>query len=196
VKSNGSFLAIAFLALLLVPWGQALAAPLPPMMVVNHDTRQCSSMFAGDECMDCFPPEGWESLGFDGECPADYEVIDKVDYTCQAFKIQRCCSEGHSGAPGDCEDLAVNDKAKQCAFVEDIHGCTLPKGWSSRPDQAEPRSWVCPANHEWVQDLKCVTETSLPADAPDTKGTSVPCLGAILIGPAVMFLWLLTNRGH
>jgi hypothetical protein len=131
---------LAFVVLVLVPWSTVVAAPMPPLTVVNHDTKECAQIFGGDECMDCFPPEGWEILGVSSEfeCPEGYTVIDKLDYTCQGFKSQFCCSEGHSGAHGGCQDMVVDDKAKQCAFVEDITNCALPKGWNKRPDELKP----------------------------------------------------------
>jgi hypothetical protein len=193
MRSKALLLLIPLLVLLLVPWADALAAPVPPVIVVNDDTQQCATMFAGDECTDCFPPEGWVSLGPEGQCPAGYTMIDNVDYTCQHFKAQFCCSEGHSGAPGDCTDLVVDDKGKQCAFVADIQGCGLPKGWATKPARVEARDWVCPAEYEWIDELACVEGASTP---PTSGGNALPCLGAIVIGPSVLVLWLLVRKGH
>jgi hypothetical protein len=192
MRSKALLLAVPLLVLLLAPRADGLAAPLPPVIVVNHDTQQCARMFAGDECMDCVPVEGWESLGPEGQCPAGYTMIDDVDYTCQHFKVQFCCSEGHSGASGDCADLVVNNKGKQCAFVADIQGCTLPKGWSGRPPTVEANDWVCPAEYEWIDELACAIDTSTPATA---AGHALPCLGTIAIGPAVLALWVFARRG-
>jgi hypothetical protein len=193
MRSKALLLALPFLALLLVPRADGLAAPVPPVIVVNDDTQQCAMMFAGDECTDCFPAEGWESLGPEGQCPAGYTMIDNVDYTCQHFKVQFCCSEGHSGASGDCQDLVVNDESKQCAFIADIQACTLPAGWSAKPARVEAPDWVCPAEYQWIDELACATGTSTPATG---SGRALPCLGAIAIGPVVLALWLLARKAH
>jgi hypothetical protein len=183
---------LAFLVLLSAVAPGTLAAPLPPLRVVNHQTKECNEIpFGGDECMDCFPPAGWEVLGvaYDVPCPADYAVVEGVNYNCQPFKNQFCCSEGHSGAPGDCQDLVVNDRVKQCAFVEDISGCELPQRWSKRPDTVELRNWVCPAGYEWLDTLECGAESSSPP-------ASLPCLGAMALGPVLLGLWLMgRSRG-
>jgi hypothetical protein len=193
MKRKTLLVALMLLALLFASWRDLLAAPLPPLLVVNHKTKQCSQIFGGDECMDCFPPEGWEILGFDSqaECPSGYTFIEDVEYTCQGFKNQFCCSEGHSGAAGDCEDLVVNEKARQCAFVEEIQGCQLPEGWTQRPESTDRYHWTCPDDYEWGEDLSCVAGTS-SGEEPTSGGLS--CLGAALVGPAVLILWLLTKR--
>ncbi len=180
----------AFLVLLIPLAPATLAAPLPPLRVVNHPAQECSEIpFGGDECMDCFPPEGWEVLGVasDVPCPAGYAVVEGVDYDCQPFKNQFCCSEGHSGASGDCQDLVVNDRAKQCAFVDDIADCELPRRWSKRPDTVVLRDWVCPANYEWLETLKCGSESSSPPAA-------LPCLGIVAVVPAMLGLWLVGKK--
>ena len=180
-------LLLVVLVTLWQPGLTVLAAPVPPVLVANHDTKECGQMFAGDECMDCFPLEGWEVLGnaYDVACPAGYTEVEEIPYRCESFKVPFCCSEGHSGAPGDCDDLVVNDREKTCAFVGKIEGCTLPNRWESRPAGLEARSWVCPANYEWVGDLDCLTEAE-----QTERGVSLPCLGTLLSGPALVFLWL------
>lgn len=143
--------------LLLVPWSGLVAAPLPPRLVVNHETRQCGEFFVGDECMDCFPPAGWEVLGVTSavSCPEGYTDVGRIDSHRQPLKASFCCSEGHSGAPGDCEDLVINRRAKQCVFVEDIETCRLPTGWTRRPENVQTTNWVCPASYEWIEALAC-----------------------------------------
>lgn len=180
-------LLLVTLGTLWLPGETLLAAPVPPVRVANHETKECGQMFAGDECMDCFPLEGWEVLGdaFDVACPASYTEVQDIPYRCEPFKVQFCCSEGHSGAPGACDDLVVNEREKKCAFVGEIEGCTLPSRWESRSPGIEPGSWVCPANYEWVEDLACLTE----AEQAET-GPSLPCLGTLLSGPALILLWL------
>jgi hypothetical protein len=184
LRITSILLMIAFFALLPATPREVLAAPLPPLRVVNHETRECGQIpFGGDECMDCFPPAGWEVLGIadDVPCPPAYALIGDVSYNCQPFKNQFCCSEGHSGAPGDCQDLVVNDRARQCAFVDNIADCELPRNWSKRSDSVEPRSWVCPAGYEWLESLECGAGSSSPP--------ALPCLGAITIGPFLLSLW-------
>jgi hypothetical protein len=197
-----------FLALWLSGSRAVLAAPAPPVLVVNDEARQCARMFTGDECTDCFPVEGWKVLGVlgDAQCPAGYTMVDTVDYTCQPFKNQFCCSEGHSGAPGDCADLVVRKAGKQCAFVPDVNGCTLPQGWTAMPAGVEARSWVCPAGYEWVEDVSCASSTGATAEAtagtdPGTtaqggRSVGLPCLGSVMIGPAMLGLVILVRRYH
>jgi len=185
---------VAGLALLLlvlsVPWTPLVAAPLPPMRAVNHETKECGQLpFGGDECMDCFPPEGWEVLGAAdaAPCPEGYTDVGDLDYTCQGFRIDRCCTQGHSGAAGDCEHMVVNDKKKQCAFVEDVQTCALPKGWNIKPETTDLYDWVCPENYEWLQSLPC-------EEAQNSKGQGqaggLTCLGITVLAPAVLGLWL------
>lgn len=187
MRVTKGILLLFFLVTLWQPVGTLVAAPLPPSRVTNLETRECGELFAGDECMDCFPLEGWEVLGnaFDVTCPTGYTEVDGIPYRCEPFKVQFCCSEGHSGAPGDCTDLVVNDREKECAFVDEIETCRLPSRWKSMPGDLEPRSWVCPADYEWVEGLTCLTEAE-QADA----GLSLPCLGTMLSGPALLLLWL------
>jgi hypothetical protein len=81
-------LILSVLALLLSP---AAAAPMPLKVVVNHETKQCTIIIGGDECMECFPPEGWETIGFahQVECPADYEKVE-VNPKCVTFSDEFC----------------------------------------------------------------------------------------------------------
>jgi hypothetical protein len=135
-------------------------APLPPKVVVNHETQQCAYIMGGDECMDCYPPEGWEVLGysFEAECPAGYEEV-QIGETCVALRDRFCCTEGHSGVHGDCDDLLVNNRKKQCAFVEDAETCQSPRGWEKKPP--DETYWACPYpenNETWVTDLDCSGE--------------------------------------
>ena len=183
------------LALCLIPWTTLSAAPTPPLRVVNHQTKQCGEIFGGDECTDCFPPEGWESLGYTSEapCPEGYTVVDRIDYTCQGFKIDRCCSEGHSGAAGACQDLVINDKKKQCAFVDDIQTCVLPERWTKKPDSTDLYDWTCPADYRWLESLTCEGQVSSSGQA---EGKGLPCLGSALAGPAAIGLWLLLRDRH
>ena len=80
MKSKGYLAAVVILVLLgvMVSWGRVTAAPAPPKVVVNHETRQCAEIFGGDECMDCNPPQGWEVLGYSppAVCPVDYTLVE------------------------------------------------------------------------------------------------------------------------
>lgn len=143
-------------------WQRAGAAPLPPKLVVNHDLKQCAEIFAGDECMDCFAPAGWEDLGFssDAVCPADYSWVE-LETECQPFKTVFCCTQGHSGAHGDCEDMIINRLARKCAFVEDVNTCNLPARWYAKPENVANRDWECPYDSfDWEEDIQCEAEAS------------------------------------
>jgi len=141
--------------------------------------------------MDCFPPEGWEILGCPAECPAGYIEVSDIPSTCKHSKDQFCCTQGHSGVAGDCEDLVRNKKRKQCAFVRDVTDCQLPKGWASKSADESWHDWLCPNNYEWVAPLECVT--TLDTGKLETQAGGIPCLGTALIGPAVILLWLVAK---
>jgi hypothetical protein len=181
---------LVLLALLSATAGTLLAAPLPPLLVANHQTKECGEIFAGDECMDCYPPEGWEVLGdaHQAECPPGYTIVNQVGYSCQPFKVEHCCTEGHSGAPGDCEDLVVNDRTEQCAFVADIQDCLLPRSWREKPETLPSFQWVCPHGYDWIDTLDCTVggESFLPE--------SLRCTNAILLAPFLAGLWLIVKR--
>ena len=103
---------VLIIMLFLVASEATAAAPLPPELVVNHESKQCAEFWGGDECLVCSLPEGWESLGavWEAECLADYATVE-IKPTCWAAKITFCCSEGHSGAPEDREDVVINKGA-------------------------------------------------------------------------------------
>ncbi len=146
--------------------GMALSvygAPLPPVTAVNHQTKECSHFFAGDECMDCSPPEGWIVVGpgQKGTCPGGYRET-KVRAVCTPFEAPFCCTKGHSGAPGNCTNVVVNNGEKKCAFVRDIGKCSsLPRGWV-KPPVDDP---VCPSfTYKWIKThLECPAGTEKPA---------------------------------
>jgi hypothetical protein len=189
-------LAFAVCILALVPWTSLSAAPQPPLVVANHETKECGTIMGGDECMDCFPPEGWEILGYPAECPAGYTEVHDIPGTCKHFKTAFCCTQGHSGAAGDCKDLVRNRKSKQCAFVQDIAGCQLPAGWAAKPADQSLYDWLCPNHYEWVETLNCVTATSTAqtdTDKSETQPNGIPCLGVGFIGPVIILLWLVTE---
>jgi hypothetical protein len=194
MNTRERILGVTLVALLFLPWAEAVAAPMPPLLVVNHDSKQCAEIFGGDECMDCFPPAGWEIVGVSSqvECPQGYTRVETLDYTCQGFKNQRCCSEGHTGAHGSCEDLVVNDRAKQCAFVESVDNCALPKNWSSKPGDQQPTDWFCPAEYQWLENsLECAAGEG---ESVETGSGRSFCPLAAGIGPFIIIIWLLIKR--
>jgi hypothetical protein len=177
------FLLIPLTLLFLLIGGKALAVPAPPEIAVNHETKECAEFFGGDECMSCSPPEGWEILGDSSEveCPAGY-TFTSIEPVCRHSKSQFCCSEGHSGASGDCEDMVINKKQNQCAFVEDINACNLPSGWKARPEKTSLYDWTCPGSYTW-EDVDCTAPAEGGSDEP-SGWLPLNCSGSIL-------LWLL-----
>lgn len=124
-----------------------LAVPAPMETIINNQTMECSDFSRGDECVSCEIPAGWASLGYDvNECPGGYAEVS-AQGNCTRFRISRCCSEGHSGAAGDCDDVIVNKAAKQCAFRNES-ACATPAGWVD----AEGEFGFCPADYEWKED--------------------------------------------
>jgi hypothetical protein len=184
-------LALGFSLLLLSATGNVAAAPAPPQGVVNHQTSECGEIPGGDECTACYPTGGWVLLG-DGdnvECPAGYAGASP-EYACDPIKARHCCTEGHSGAPGDCADLIISHRHDQCAFVKEIEGCKPPREWTRRPNGRKAQSWLCPTGYEWVDDLDCSGETA--SGAPEE--TTIPCLGTALVAPALLVLGLAIKR--
>jgi hypothetical protein len=181
------WLALVGCTLLLAVASSVRAAPLPPNLVVNRDERQCAEIFAGDECMDCFPPEGWEVVGYAHEqaCPAGYIFVQDLETTCRGFKNEFCCSEGHSGAHGECEDLVINHRADECALVDEIEGCALPGGWEQRPGDLAPYEWYCPSGYNWVESPGCQGGGARPETARILTGAAV----ALVLGLGMIVLW-------
>jgi hypothetical protein len=176
--------------------GTAAAAPAPPLTAVNEETKECGMMPGGDECANCYPTNGWTLLGngVDVECPTGY-VSGEPEYACEHFKARHCCTESHSGSAGDCEDLIISHRYDQCAFVDDIDGCKPPREWTQRPNGRKAEVWLCPADYEWIDDLACAGEEAAASATPEASaGTSLPCLGTLLVAPAVIVLWLVIKR--
>ena len=175
------------------------AAPVPPLLVVNHDARQCAEIPGGDECMDCFPPSGWEILGqsSQNECPQGYATVHDLDYSCQGFKNQRCCTEGHSGAHGTCDEMVVNNRQERCAFVETLENCTLRKNWESKPADLRAVEWSCPAAYEWVDDsLACAADATSGEEAAAAESGGAFCPFATIIFPGAILVLFLTRKIH
>ena len=180
---------------------QAAAAPAPPQLAVNHESKQCAEFVGGDECVSCSPPAGWEILGnsWETECPAGYAQVEIVA-TCTAHKVTFCCTQGHSGAAGDCEDVVINEAAERCAFVDDISECpSLPTGW-------EKYGADCPY-YEWADQIECLENEGggaieggglidnyrmVVASVLCVLACSVP-LGVLLI---LLLVWLVRRRGR
>jgi hypothetical protein len=165
-------LLISSLLTVLLFYALANAAPMPARPVVNHQTRQCAVIVTGDECGDVILPTGWEYLNeAAGEkCPDGYTTIDlHPDWA--HFKVAHCCTEGHSGSSGDCQDVVIHQSNQQCAFVEDIQNCTvLPGGWNAWGKN-------CPTNFEWIDEVLCsggqvaTTTTTAPTSPPILRPT-------------------------
>ncbi len=138
-----------------------LASPLPPVYGVNHQTKECAEFFMGDECVACRLPDGWVVIGrgMKNLCPGGYKTV-KVRSVCFPQKNPFCCSKGHSGAPGNCKDLVINEKEKKCAFLDNIEKCrVIPEGWQ-RPRGEN----VCPfEGYRWLGNLlTCLDEFAPP----------------------------------
>lgn len=74
---------------------RVLAAPLPPINVVNHATKECAEIWQGDECQTCVPAAGWEILN--ESCPAGYTVLDRWAPTdCSLYASAYCCGTVNS----------------------------------------------------------------------------------------------------
>jgi len=167
-------LVLAVVLLLLLPGGAALATPTPPYVFVNHTTRQCAVAIQGDDCSWCDPPTGWQVLGVSGptQCPVGYTLVERLGLNCRRYKNQFCCSGGSHH--GDCRDMVVNDSQKLCAFVPDIAGCTLPKGWAGRPISVEEYAWSCPFGYRWGDEVACLDETATPESTVIQQPTATP----------------------
>jgi hypothetical protein len=151
VKVKKTLLVVMILVSFCFPGAQVSAAPAPPQLMVNHESRQCADYWAGDECMSCSAPAGWEVLeGWrpEVECPDGYTEVE-IDLECTHHKVDFCCTEGHSGAAGDCEDVVISRATRQCAFVEDIGQCpSLPGGWEKHGEN-------CPY-YDWAEEIDCL----------------------------------------
>ncbi len=155
-----SVLSISLLSLLFI-YALANAAPMPPSPVVNHQTRQCAIITPGDECGDVILPAGWEYLDeAAGEgCPEGYASIELYPEWAH-FKVSHCCTEGHSGVSGDCQDVVIDQSKQRCAFVDDIQACTgLPNRWEAWGEN-------CPTKFEWVDDVVCTGSQTGQTPAP------------------------------
>ena len=150
----------ALVAVLAASVSPAVATPTAPVTIVSHTTKQCAEVIQGDDCHWCDLLEGWEILGPSGQasCPPDYADLgyQGMSGKCRAYKSRFCCTSPQHH--GDCGDLVLNKALQQCAFVEEINGCTLPEGWTSAGDTTR---WQgrCPTDwwSGWVPDIACLT---------------------------------------
>ena len=190
-------------------FGQSVSASLaPPQLVVNHETEECAIFYPGDECMSCSLVEDWEIVDSSSECPSDYTEIGELSfehYICEGRKTQFCCTVGHSGALGDCDDVVVNQAKKQCAFIEDINECEkLSVGWQQAEMDVfwDDVFWgqVCPSlEYEWVDDIECVAgKGDEKIELMDRKDVIDYILYRIVFAVAVaaslVILWFLFRR--
>jgi hypothetical protein len=193
------FFTLLIVVLLFSGWNITQAAPAPEKLVVNHETKECATIFGGDECMDCLPPDGWEVLGwsYDVECPEGY-AFTEVEEICTPYKNEFCCTEGHSGAHGDCEDMVINRIACKCAFVEDINACNLPLGWQDKPEKKPNYGWACPGSFDWTEEFECQGESASDQGDADSGSGWLPfrCGGSILgiLLIPLTFLFLLSPK--
>lgn len=155
--------------ILLLSIAISAAAPAPPQIIINNATKQCSDFNGGDECTRCEPPEGWTVLAYGiTACPGGYEKTS-ADITCRPLRAEFCCSEGHSGGPGNCSSMVVDDRLKLCAF--DDGACPyVPDTWK-RGDA------LCPAGYQWVE------EPCLPTDG----GAAAPCPALLALPLLLLF---------
>ena len=124
--------------------GAASAAPAPYEAIVDNATMECSDFNRGDECYRCEIPEGWSSLGYGSSCPEGYTQVSAPG-ECTPSKNSRCCSQGHSGAMGDCGGMIVNYLTEECRFLQQGEG--IPQGWEGMPSGGG--SWQCPSGYKW-----------------------------------------------
>lgn len=169
------------LALLLLA-ALSAAAPLPTQLIENHDLQQCSRFLPGDECMDCTPPQGWTALPEGSSCPEGYTSVD-VRGNCTAFQAGHCCTEGHSGASGDCRNMVINDMTGQCSFAEDGANA-LPAGWERMPANASPQQWLCPTGYGWTADPATAAGGNASAGADDAADDNTTDANASYSGAA------------
>jgi hypothetical protein len=129
--------------------GPVFAAPLPLQTIVNDESMQCARFLPGDECMDCTPPEGWKILDPGASCPENYTIVTAKGI-CKGFENERCCTEGHTGASGDCQNMVKNDFTKECALMTNATTDTIPNGWQKMPESIISSNWVCPLDYTWT----------------------------------------------
>ena len=89
---------LIFLLFLLLPL-VSLAVSATDEYIVNHNTKECATFWAGDECEKYEIPVGWQVLGttHEVECPAGYSKVD-LKLKAQPVLESFCLLPGHSGS--------------------------------------------------------------------------------------------------
>jgi hypothetical protein len=178
-----------------------LAAP-EYVIVVNHSTKECIHMYAGDECQNCSPVEGWQIL--EGavsleDCPADYSIVEDASLyrRCVPIETTGCCSTPHTGSNGDCRNVIINRTAEECAFV-DVNACPrLSEGW-------EMHRTLCPFGYTWVTGIECLRGNSgdsaqddsslIENDLVEADFAGLALAGVILAVSVLAILGILVRR--
>lgn len=201
MKVRESLLAVMILVSFCSAGQRVFAAPAPPELMINRESKQCAEYWAGDECLSCSAPAGWEILGGlpEAQCPDGFAQVE-IDLTCTPQKDEFCCTEGHSGAAGDCEDVVINRAKEQCAFVEDIgESPSLPGGWEKYGEECPYYEWADQVNYLEKDGGGTVDGGGLMDNARIIVA-SVLCLlacslplGVLLI---VLGVWLWRRRGN
>jgi hypothetical protein len=181
------------LALFFALAGPVFATPTPPLVVVNHDTKECAEIFGGDECKLCYAPIGWEELGYQGraQCPKEYAIVKIKERNCIPVQSEFCCILGSSGTGGDCESLIINDRTEQCAFVDDLATCILPGKWRARPAETESDRWRCPWTYQWVRNVDCSGEPE--SDTLYLAAVGL-CVAVAIVAASAALVWLLIKQ--
>lgn len=149
------------------------ASQAPPTYGVNPETKECSEFILGDECTSCVMPEGWEEID-EFECPDGFTEVP-VEPICTSVKNSFCCTAGHSGSQGNCEDLVVNEVEQKCAFVEDINQCNeLPDNWEVAQER-EFLGKICPYDYTWLEEyIDCGLKVIEEEQETDTQEVEDP----------------------
>ena len=129
------------------------AAPLPSVVIINNDTRECVTDFwPGDEFVYCYIPRGWQVVAatYTGAtCPDGFTEISRYN-----LQNAYCLSVYCSGMPplfGFCDAVVVNDELEQCA----ISRCEeLPPDWKRVNQTSFPPP--CPyEDSSWQDEIDC-----------------------------------------
>ena len=76
------FLSFVFISIII---SQSVFAVATTYVIANHETRECSTQFSGDEYTVCHIPTGWVNIGYANPnldnygCPEDYTYIEDVE---------------------------------------------------------------------------------------------------------------------
>jgi len=136
-----SFEALAFRTNIIALWTVwslvtrfASSVPLPPQLLINKETRECTIEYFGDECDHCFIHYGWESIGYayydKVKCPDGYSMVETgpAPTYCRKNRDPICCSDSFHGV-GNCRDLVFNEDLEKCS-ISLCEDSELPRGWT------------------------------------------------------------------